>query len=199
MRLVACGRSGSTGSMPQIDSSGAPPNPLRGLPPIARSDAVALVLGSMPGTASLQAQRYYAHPQNSFWKVFGALVGARPDLGYAERTDALLRARIAVWDVVQSCDRRGSLDSAIRRASVVPNDFDAFVAAHPQLRLVICNGATARSFFARYVVPHASDAVRSLRVVQAPSTSPAHASMTICAKIAAWRGALVGVVECAAT
>jgi hypoxanthine-DNA glycosylase len=184
--------------MRQHDPSGAPRGPLRGLPPIARSDAVALVLGSMPGTASLEAQRYYAHPYNAFWKVFGALVGASPELDYAQRTEALLRARIAVWDVVQSCERLGSLDSAIRRASVVPNDFDAFVAAHPQLRLVVCNGATARSFFARYVVPHASDAVRALRVVLAPSTSPAHAAMTLPDKIAAWRQALAGVVECAA-
>ena len=184
--------------MRQHETSGAPGGPLRGLPPIARSDAVALVLGSMPGAASLEAQRYYAHPQNAFWKVFGALVGASPDLDYAQRTEALLRARVAVWDVIQSCERPGSLDSAIRRASVVPNDFDAFVGAHPTLRLVVCNGATARSFFARYVVPHASPAVRSLRVVQAPSTSPAHAAMSLCAKIAAWQQALAGVVECAA-
>lgn len=169
---------------------------LVGLPPIVGAGARALVLGSMPGEASLAAGQYYAHPQNAFWKVFDALLGAGPELDYAARVDVLVRAGVAVWDVVRSCERQGSLDSAIVRGSVVVNDFGAFVAAHPQLRLVVCNGATARSFFARYVAPHQGEAVARLRVVQAPSTSPAHASMSLRAKIAAWSEALRDVVEC---
>lgn len=179
-------------------STDKPAGARTGLPPIVGAGARALVLGSMPGEASLAAGRYYAHPQNAFWKVFGALLGAGPELDYADRVDRLVRAGVAVWDVVRSCEREGSLDSAIVRGSVVVNDFSAFVAAHPQLRLVVCNGATARSFFARYVGPHQGEAVARLRVVQAPSTSPAHASMPLRAKIAAWGEALRDVVECRA-
>ena len=156
------------------------------------------MLGSMPGEASLAAGQYYAHPQNAFWKVFDALLGAGPGLDYDDRVAILVRSGVAVWDVVRSCEREGSLDSAIVRGSVVVNDFGAFVAAHPQLRLVVCNGATARSFFLRYVAPHQGEGVARLRVVQAPSTSPAHASMPLRAKIAAWSEALRDVVECRA-
>jgi len=172
---------------------------LVGLPPLSRPDASALVVGSMPGAASLAAQQYYAHPRNAFWPVMGELFGAAPSLEYPARVARLLDARVAVWDVVRACRRDGSLDSAIERDSVEPNDFAAFVAAHRDLRLVVCNGGTARAFFLRYVLPHADDAVRCLSIVQAPSTSPAHASMTLRAKTAAWRAALRSVVECADT
>lgn len=150
----------------------------------------------MPGAASLAAQQYYAHPRNAFWTVMGELFGAVPSLDYSARVARLLDARVAVWDVVRACRRDGSLDSAIERESVEPNDFAAFVAAHRDLRLVVCNGGTARAFLARYVLPHAGDAIRALAVVQVPSTSPAHAAMPIRAKIAAWRAAIETVVEC---
>lgn len=175
------------------------PPALVGLPPLSRPDALALVVGSMPGAASLAAQQYYAHPRNAFWPVMGALFGAGPELEYPARVARLLEARVAVWDVARSCRRDGSLDSAIERDSVEPNDLAAFVAAHRELRLVVCNGGTARAFFSRYVLPRAGDAVRALSIVQAPSTSPAHASMSLRAKIAAWRMAVRSVVECTTT
>ena len=205
MRLAGQKNSATRGAMAHPprktargSSAAGASGPLVGLPPIAGAEARALVLGSMPGEVSLAASQYYAHPQNAFWKVFDALLGAGPGLDYDDRVAILVRSGVAVWDVVRSCEREGSPDSAIVRGSVVVNDFGAFVAAHPQLRLVVCNGATARSFFLRYVAPHQGEGVARLRVVQAPSTSPAHASMPLRAKIAAWSEALRDVVECRA-
>ena len=108
-----------------------PTNPdlLQGLPPIENPDACALILGSMPGGASLRAGRYYAHPQNLFWRFMGELVDAGPELTYEVRMERLRAAGIALWDVIATCEREGSLDSAIR--SAVANDFGRFFATHP--------------------------------------------------------------------
>ena len=90
---------------------------LRGFPPIADRRARVLVLGSMPGEASLAANEYYAFRHNQFWRIAGELAGFAHDAPYARRTAALRRCRIALWDVVASCVRPGSLDSAIREDS----------------------------------------------------------------------------------
>src|SRR5204863_3711103 len=85
----------------------------RCFPPISRQDAETLILGSLPGRKSLQMQQYYAHPQNAFWKLMGAIFDIDPSASYAERTRTLLRNRIALWDVFAAAERPGSLDSAI--------------------------------------------------------------------------------------
>ncbi len=149
----------------------------------------------MPGAASLAAKQYYAHPRNAFWPVMGALFDAGPTLDYQARLSRLFAARVALWDVVMRCRREGSLDNSIQRDSIEPNDFVVFVAAHRELRLVVCNGGAARVFYERYVLPHAGEAVRALSLVQAPSTSPAHAAMSHRAKIEAWRTAFHSVLE----
>lgn len=94
--------------------------------PLSRPDAGVLILGSMPGVASLKAQQYYAHPQNLFWKILGCTFGFDPAATYEERTQYLAEAGVAVWDVLASCMREGSLDADIDKASAVPNDFATF-------------------------------------------------------------------------
>jgi hypoxanthine-DNA glycosylase len=147
-------------------------------------DATVLILGSMPGVRSLQARQYYAHPRNSFWPIMGALFGFDPAIPYARRLDALRRSRIALWDVLASCVRPGSLDSAIESGSRVPNDFDAYFEDHRSVQLVCFNGAEAETSFRRQVEPRLQ---RTLpRCVRLPSSSPAHAALNFEQKLAAW-------------
>jgi len=167
---------------------------LAGFPPLARPGARLLVLGTMPGAASLDAGEYYAHPRNAFWPVMGALAGFAPTLAYAERVAALTASGIAVWDVLASCRRSGSLDTAIEAETVVVNDFPGFFAAHPELRLVAFNGGKAAELFRRHVRPHvATDAVPA--TVRLPSTSPTNARLRLADKCAAWHAALAPTLE----
>jgi len=122
-------------------------------PAIADEDARILILGSMPGKASLQAGQYYAHPRNQFWPILGELVGASPALDYSERARVLMSAGIALWDVLKSCYRSSSLDADIDKSSVIVNDFEVFFAGHPYIGHVFFNGATAEQTFRRYVLP----------------------------------------------
>jgi hypoxanthine-DNA glycosylase len=107
--------------------------PSEGFAPVSDPSARVLILGSLPGAVSLERQQYYAKPQNVFWKIMGTLVGARPELPYAQRTDALTKAGIALWDVCASAHRIGSLDSAIKHHAA--NDFASFFAKHPKIYL----------------------------------------------------------------
>ncbi len=163
--------------------------PACGFPPVSRPDARVLVLGSLPGVRSLAESRYYAQPQNAFWRIMGALYGAGPELPYADRLQRLLDARIALWDVVAAAVRPGSLDSRIRRDTVEVNDFAAFLAAHREIERICFNGKTAAELFRRRVLPglgpHVPDIVHVL-----PSTSPAHAGMPFARKLDAWRQGL---------
>ena len=154
--------------------------------PIAAPDAEILILGSMPGVASLEAKQYYAHPRNAFWGIMGELFGAGIELPYAERQDILKSRRIAVWDVLQFCQREGSLDSNIK--DEVPNDFARFFHTHPHVRRIGLNGGKAAMSFDKY----ARSALPSgAVVVTLPSTSPAHAAKRFEQKCAEWRGALI--------
>lgn len=163
-------------------------NPVTSFAPLSRPSAKVLILGSMPGVASLAAQQYYAHPRNAFWPIMASIAGFDAAAPYAARVEALTRGGFALWDVLQSCVRTGSLDSSIRAGSRVPNDFAAFFSAHPGIRLVCFNGAEAQQSFARHVLPGLR--IDGLRYVRLPSTSPAHA-LPFEHKLAAWRAALV--------
>lgn len=161
-------------------------------PPIAAPDARLLILGSMPGGASLAAAQYYAHPRNAFWPVMADLFGLDPDAGYARRCDALTRQRVAVWDVLRACVREGSLDASIDTRTIETNDFAGFFASHPGIEAVYFNGATAEQVYRRRVLPALPPAVAALPLTRLPSTSPAHASLSPEQKRRAWARAILG-------
>lgn len=146
----------------------------------------------MPGAASLAAARYYAHPRNAFWRIAGALLGFDAGAPYPARTRALAGAGFALWDVLQSCERSGSLDAAIPEHSEVANDFAAFLRDHPGVHRIFFNGAKAEASFRRRVLPQleAAGAARRLSLTRLPSTSPAHAGLPFERKLEAWRAIL---------
>ena len=154
-------------------------------PPIAAPDAEILILGSMPGQASLTANAYYAHPRNAFWPIICALLEIDAGSPYEQRVAALLMAKIAVWDVLQSCIRPGSLDADIDPASAVANDLPGFLATHPAITRIYFNGAKAESCFRQHVLPSINAGGTTLS--RLPSTSPAHAALSFEKKLAAWR------------
>ncbi len=164
-------------------------------PPVARADARVLILGSLPGEESLRRGEYYGKKTNRFWWIMGALADAPPEMPYPDRLLRLQDRRIALWDVCASAFRAGSLDSAIQRASVVPNDFAAFFAAHPQVALVGFNGRPAAALYQSLVLPTLPPAAAAIRRVPLPSTSPAHAAMPPETKLAQWRTALGPVLD----
>jgi hypoxanthine-DNA glycosylase len=149
-----------------------------GLPPVARADARLLVLGSLPGEASLAARRYYAHPRNQFWRLLGAVTGEPLDnLGYDERLGRLVERRIALWDVIHAARRVGSLDQAI--SEVEQRDLAGFVAGLPELRAVGFNGGMAARIGRRAL------AGSTLALVDLPSSSPAF-TLPFADKAARW-------------
>ena len=153
--------------------------------PIVGAKAQVLILGSMPGKASLAAGQYYAHPRNQFWPILGELIGAYPDLDYAERITLLINRRIAVWDVLRSCYRSSSLDSDIEKSSMVSNDFGWLLQTYPEINRIFFNGATAEQTFRRQVLPSLPCPPKILQ--RLPSTSPAHAGMSLQQKLDHWR------------
>ena len=153
---------------------------LKSLPPIKVKDAALLILGSMPGEASLRERQYYAHPQNAFWKIMTHLFGKAES--YPARIALLKKRRIALWDVIGCCERKGSLDTAIQHAQY--NDLKKFLKAHPKITRVLLNGGTAYSSYVRY-----AEGKIDLPHTRLPSTSPAH-TMKFELKMRAWKKAL---------
>jgi hypoxanthine-DNA glycosylase len=166
-----------------------PPQPgllARSFAPLVRDDARVLVLGSMPGRASLAAQQYYAHPRNAFWPIIAAHCGIDPAAAYAERVAALLDAGVALWDVLGECRRSGSLDADIEFDGARPNAIGELLDAHPRIRRVCLNGAAAATLYRRFGLPGPP----RVELLQLPSTSPAHASMGFAEKMRRWHAAL---------
>ena len=158
------------------------PSPLiEGLPPIVGVGARSLILGNMPSVMSLGAHQYYANPRNAFWRITGEICGFDADDPYDARTAALTAHGIAVWDVLRSCRRVGSLDSAVEPDTMVANDFDQLFDRHPSITRVFFNGAAAEKNFNRLV-----RVAPDLRYRRLPSTSPAQ-TMRYADKLAAWR------------
>ena len=155
--------------------------------PVVDSAARILILGSMPGEASLSAGQYYANARNMFWKIMGELVGLDPNDPYERRLEALKAAGIALWDVLRSCHRKGSLDAAIEFDSIEVNDFDAFFLKYPHIKMVCFNGATAERCYKKHVLRHFK--YTAINHIRLPSTSPAHAALSLETKVAAWRAA----------
>jgi TDG/mug DNA glycosylase family protein len=181
-------------------------------PPISDPASRVLILGSMPGRASLRAKQYYAHPQNAFWRIVAALLDLDAAAPYEARVEALRENRIALWDVMKSCTRESSLDSDVVESSIVPNAFPSFLRAHPRIATICFNGAKAEESFFKYALPtqggrrsrptrsepkaseggplHGMGVRGDLAYYRLPSTSPANASLPFAAKLAAWRAVL---------
>lgn len=162
----------------------------QGLPPVASAETVVLVLGSFPGAASLRLRQYYAHPQNHFWKILQALWPQHPlppagaDDHYARRCEWLLARRLGLWDVYESCEREGSLDTAIRNAQV--NDFARLHGHCPRLAALAHNGAESFRHAPATLASLESAHPTRIDAVRLPSTSPANASWSFDRKLAAW-------------
>ncbi len=147
--------------------------------PIARRDARLFILGSLPGDASLAAQRYYAHPRNQFWRLLGLVIGQElAAMPYEDRLERLAERRIGLWDVVGSAVRLGSLDQAIREPG--HNAIHRLVEDYPDLRAIAFNGTTA-SAIGRKLLREA-DAVT---LIDLPSSSPAN-TRPLAEKAAGW-------------
>lgn len=159
---------------------------IRSFLPIADPQAETLILGSMPGAASLKAGQYYAHPQNQFWRIIAELLGLPEGTDYADRVQALGARRIALWDVLDSCVRPGSMDSAI--TGEAPNDFRSFFLEHRRITRVFFNGAKAEASFRKHCRPVMVEFPR-LHYHRLPSTSPAHAGLSYSRKLMLWREA----------
>lgn len=155
---------------------------LRGLPPIIDRQARILILGSFPSPASLAAGQYYAHRQNQFWRVLAAIFEqAIVEMDYAAKQAAVKAAGLAIWDVYGSCEREGSLDSAIRGGH--PNNFGELKKLAPDLTRVCFNGQTAAKF-------QPTLSALGYNTVVLPSTSPAY-TLAFEAKLERWRQALL--------
>jgi len=157
-----------------------------GFAPILGIDANVLILGTLPSQQSLKKQQYYGHPRNAFWPIMGELFSTGPEIPYEERTQLLVRRGIAVWDVLESGSRPGSMDAAIDDSSARPNDFEGLYAGHPELRLVCFNGQAAARLFQQLVPDYVRDSFRSVSFVTMPSTSPAYAAMSFADKLQHW-------------
>ncbi len=162
----------------------------RCFPPLSTSKSRLLILGSMPGIKSLDEQQYYAHPQNQFWKILGVLFDMPVDT-YSQRVSIIKKNNLALWDVLETCTRTGSLDTRIDDKSIKVNDFVSFFDKHPAITQVFFNGSKAETEFKKRVLPALSGKlVKRLVFTRLPSTSPAHAGMAKDVKMKAWKSLL---------
>ena len=145
-----------------------------------------IILGSMPGVASLEAVQYYAHPQNGFWRIMGSLFGFDHEVDYDTRIGEVRKLPVILWDSLQSCHRPGSLDSSIDFESARANDFAALLDRFPAIRAIFFNGAASEKYFRRLALPKLPPDF-DIELLRMPSTSPAHASLNFEQKLAAWR------------
>ncbi|MFZ5802225.1 MAG: DNA-deoxyinosine glycosylase [Candidatus Omnitrophota bacterium] len=155
-------------------------------PPVGNRQARILILGSMPGPASLAKREYYAHPHNAFWAILEKHYRTR-FRDYQAKKRFLAKKRLALWDVLCSCERRGAADAKIRKAR--PNDIAGFLRAHPGIQSVLFNGASAERYFLRWFK------AQKVQCVRMPSTSPAYASLSFRKKYSIWVRALQGKIN----
>lgn len=163
-----------------MDHPPAPPGLKHAFPPSFADDAHVLILGSLPGDASIAHAQYYAHPTNAFWWLAGEVIGvALSELPYAARLEALISARVALWDVIASAERPGSLDASIRSATA--RDLAAFATSLPDLRAIAFNGGTAARIGRRQLAGRSR-----VPLIDLPSSSAAHAGLRREAKRERW-------------
>lgn len=151
--------------------------------PSVDSKSKILILGSMPGVKSLSEQQYYAHPQNRFWKVMGKICNCEnlSELDYKTKLSVLLANKFALWDVIKSCSRDGSLDSNIKNEQ--PNDIPALLRQYPNINAICLNGNKSYSAFKK----HFPDLLNRYKCCKLPSTSPANARYNLEHLLAEWK------------
>ncbi|MCP3964934.1 MAG: DNA-deoxyinosine glycosylase [Lentisphaerae bacterium] len=154
--------------------------------PFYKSDAEKLVLGSMPGVESLRRQQYYAYPRNAFWRIMGELLHFDYKIPYADRIEHLYNHKIALWDTVHRCVRKGSLDADIVREEA--NDFQWLLEQCPNIKTIFFNGQASHKLFVR----HCSKMdLPEVEMIVLPSTSPANASWSFEKKLEAWHQVII--------
>lgn len=163
---------------------------IRSFEPASDENSHTLILGSVPGIQSLNQAQYYAHPQNMFWRIMAELANTAVPSDYAGRLQLLKHNGIALWDVLHSCVRAGSLDTAIESDSIQPNDFKHFFRQHPRIRRIFFNGSYAESVYRKHVLPTLNTDHKNIPALRLPSTSPAHASLRFQEKLESWRAVL---------
>ena len=155
---------------------------IEGFPPVVGHSPKVLILGSFPGEESLRKKQYFAHPRNLFWEFMGQVCGAGRDIDYEERLNILRNSNIALWDVLKTCSRQGSLDTNIRNGFYEVNDFKKFLAEY-DIKAICFNGRKAGELFQR--IP--ATTLPELPVLSVlPSTSPANARIPKNVKIGLW-------------
>ena len=142
-------------------------NRISSFPPIISNDAKILILGSVPGVKSLEMQEYYAHPQNKFWKIIFELFNENFSEDYLEKIKILKKNKIAVWDVIDSCERVGSLDTTIKNEE--SNDILQLLKKYQNIKTIFCNGGKSYKNLQKIVGKNFEIPIYLL-----PSTSPLH-------------------------
>ncbi len=154
-------------------------NRISSFAPIVDENSEILILGSVPGVKSLEKQQYYAHPQNKFWKIIFELLNEEPTENYTQRIAVLKKHHIALWDVIDSCERKGSLDSEIRNEEA--NRVDELLNGHPNIKAVFCNGGKSYKNVQKMLGKD-----YRLPVFLLPSTSPLH-TVSLEQKLESWK------------
>ena len=167
-----------------------PPARVHSFPAVIGADTRILILGSMPGVASLNAQQYYAHPRNQFWRIMGEICGAGPELPYPQRLQAVREQGLGLWDVLHSCVRGGSLDAAIEHHSAIANDLLPLLRRCGAVMRLCCNGGTAYAALQRHFAKPLAGEFPHIDIRRLPSTSPANASWSYPRKLESWTKAL---------
>jgi hypoxanthine-DNA glycosylase len=152
---------------------------IHNIPPVFDKDSRILILGSFPSVKSREAEFFYGHPQNRFWKVTSAVFGCETPLTVPEKREFLLKNHIAVWDVIARCDIENSADSTIK--NVVPNDL-GMILCTADIKEIFVNGRTAEKYYNKYILP-----LNGRRAVCLPSTSPANAAKSLDDLIESWK------------
>jgi len=169
--------------------------PSQSFAPLVKTGAHTLVLGTMPGQKSLECQQYYAHPRNALWPILCAIATHSPptytvfqQLSYEQRCTLVTKAGFALWDVLHSCVRPGSLDSNIDRQSEQANDIAGLIKLYPSIKRIVCNGRTSQALFKRHIISTLSS--HAIDITSLPSTSPAMATLNLQAKFEQWNNAI---------
>ena len=158
-------------------------NKCKSFKPSINTNSEVLILGSMPGVKSLEEQQYYAHPQNRFWKVMGAICSSTDlhKMNYKEKLAVLLENHIALWDTIKACERNGSLDTDIMNE--IPNDIGSLLKKIPNIKCICLNGNKSYLAFKKYF----PDLLEKYKCYKMPSTSPANAKYSLENLIDKWK------------